>query len=109
MQLNVGRSTAMWTVPVLDVVASLVALSGLLPVAGGLPSIASNGEPLTDWIWLTANLGGALLLLAGGVNLLLRRVRGHRFAFAYSVLIAVIGTLRLHLVGFQRLISGWLL
>lgn len=94
---------------VLDILGSSVALIGLLPIAGGLPGIASQGRPLIDGIWFTINLGGALLLLAGGIKLLLRQIRLHLFVLLYTALICVLGTLRLQLVGFHLLIGGWLL
>src|SRR5438445_13852801 len=93
---------------ILDILGSSVALIGLLPIAGGLPGIASQGQPLIDGIWFTVNLGGALLLLAGGMQLLLRRVRLHLFVLLYAALIGTLGTLRLQLGGFQLLVGGWL-
>jgi hypothetical protein len=77
---------ATWILPALDVVASLVALSALLPMAGGMPAIASQGQPLADGAWFTIVLGGALLLLAGGLKLLLRQARLHLFVFLYACL-----------------------
>lgn len=109
LPVSEGKSEINWVLPTLDVVTSLVALLGLLPMAGGLSSIASTGEPLSDGIWFTINLGGAFLLLAGGVKLLLRAVPLYPFVFAYAVSIAVLGTVRLQLVGFHRLVTGWLL
>jgi hypothetical protein len=93
----------------MDVLTSLLALFALLPIAGGLPGIASQGQPLVDGIWFTVNLGGALLLLAGGIKLLLGRVRWHLFVLLYVALIGTLGTLRLQLNGFQLLVSGWLI
>ena len=94
---------------VLDILGSSVALLGLLPIAGGLPGIASQGQPIIDGIWFAINLGGALLLLAGGIKLLLRQVRLHLFVLLYTASICLLGTLRLQLVGFHLLIGGWLL
>ena len=98
-----------WILPSLDVLASLFALSGLLPIAGGLPGIASEGQPLVDGLWFTVNLGGALLLLAGGIKLLLRRTRVNVFVIVYVALIGVLGTLRLLPTGFGFLVGGWVL
>lgn len=104
------RNRAMsWILPSLDVVASLLALSGLLPIAGGLPGIASAGQPLIDGAWFTINLGGALLLLAGGMKLMLQRVQVNVFVLFYIALVAVFGTLRLQPAGFRFLIGGWVL
>lgn len=93
---------------ILDIVTSLIALCGLLPIAGGLPSIASSGGPLADGVWFTANLGGALLLLAGGLKSLFPKITDRHFLFAYATSIALLGTLRLELAGFPRLVGGWL-
>lgn len=92
---------------ILDVVASVIALCGLLPIAGGLPSIALGG-PLADGVWFTANLGGALLLLAGGLKSLAPKITDRHFLFAYATSVAVLGTLRLAVAGFSGLIPGWL-
>jgi hypothetical protein len=100
---------ALWILPSLDVLASLLALLGLLPIAGGLPGIASEGQPLFDGLWFTINLGGALLLLAGGVKLFLRRTRVNLFVIIYVALIGVFGTLRLQPIGFRFLVGGWVL
>jgi hypothetical protein len=56
----------------LDVVAAILAFTGLLPMAGGLPSIASPAIPLADAIWFMANLAGPALLLAAGLRPALR-------------------------------------
>jgi len=80
---------------ILDILGSSVALIGLLPIAGGLPGIASQGQPLIDGIWFTINLGGALLMLAGGMKLLFRKVRLQVFVFFYTSSICVLGRLRL--------------
>lgn len=98
-----------WVFPIVAVLAALLALSGLLPIAGGLPGIASQGEPIMDSIWFTVNLGGALLLLAGGLKLLLRKGSLHLFVLVYAVSIVALGILRLQLAGFPHLMTGWLL
>jgi hypothetical protein len=98
-----------WILPSLDVTASLVALAGLLPMAGGLPGIASQGQPLMDSLWFTANLGGALLLLAGGMKLILRKIQSHTFVGCYAAFIGGLGTLRLEMAGYRLLIPGWLI
>jgi hypothetical protein len=103
------RGVAAWILPSLDVVTALIALCGLLPIAGGLPGVASQGQPIVDGIWFTVNLGGALLLLAGGVKLLLRKAPLHIFVLIYAAFIGMSGTLRLELAGFQLLVGGWLL
>jgi len=103
MELNKTRILS-----VLDILASSLTLIGLLPIAGGLPGVASQGQPLTDGIWFTINLGGALLMLASGIKLFFRKTRLHLFVLLYTALILVLGTLRLHLVGFHLLIGGWL-
>jgi hypothetical protein len=103
MELNRTRILS-----VLDILASSLALIGLLPIVGGLPGIASQGQPLTDGIWFIINLGGALVLLAGGTKLLLPKVPVRLFVLFYTALISVLGTLRLQLVGFHLLIGGWL-
>lgn len=94
--------------PLLDILAASLAFIGLLPVAGGLPGIASQGQPLTDGIWLTINLAGPLLLLAGGTTLLFQKIPTRLFVLVYTALICVLGTLRLQLIGFHLLIGGWL-
>jgi hypothetical protein len=106
---NEHSSAAAWIVPSLDVLTSSVALYGLFPIAGGLPGIASQGQPIIDGIWFTVNLGGALLLLAGGIKLLLRKARLHLFVLIYAAFISMAGTLRFELVGSQFLVGGWLL
>jgi len=105
-----GRSSAKsWILPGLDVLIALLTLFVLLPIAGGLPGMASQGQPLIDGLWFTINLGGPMLLLAGGMNLLLRKVRLPLFVFFYAVLIASLGALRLQQTRFPLLVLGWLL
>ena len=98
-----------WFLPSLDVLISLLALFGRLPVAGGLPGIASQGQPLIDGFWFTLNLGGALVLLAGGLKPMLRKAPLRTFALLYAASIGILGTLRLEVVGFHSLVPGWLL
>ncbi len=92
----------------LAVVTAIVALGGLLPIAGGLPAIASPVIPLADAMWFTANLAGALLLLAAGFQMLFRRATIPRYVCGYTILLIVIGELRLWFAGFHRLTLGWL-
>jgi len=98
-----------WILPSMDVLISLLAFFGLLPLAGGLPGIASQGQPLGDGSWFTVILGGALLFLAGGMKMLLRKAPLRLFILLYASSIALIGTLRLYLAGFHFLVAGWLL
>jgi hypothetical protein len=98
-----------WILPSLDILASLFAIFGLLPIAGGLPSIASQGQPIIDGIWFTVNMGGAFLLLAGGIKLLIPRVQAHLFAVVYAVCIGISGTIYLELANFHLLDGGWFL
>jgi hypothetical protein len=99
----------MRVLPGIAVVASLIALAALLPIAGGMPSLASGGQPLSDGVWFFANLGGPLLLLAGGLKKLLPRVSSPGFVIAYVVSVAVLGIARFAAVGFNRLVFGWAL
>src|SRR5215471_8160472 len=70
MLVEKWHNTANKILPVLDVIASCVVLFALLPFAGGLPAIASQGDVLPDTLWFTGSLGGAFLFLAGGAKLL---------------------------------------
>src|SRR5580658_7060150 len=103
--MSASRSTVF---AVLDVVVSILAMVGLLPIAGGLPSIASPAVFYADAMWFTANLAGPLLLLAAGLRMLLRGVSLIWYVCGYTALVIVVGELRLRLVGFPRLTSGWL-
>jgi len=62
--MKTERGAGAWVLPSLDVLASLIALCGLLPIAGGLPGIATQGQPIIDGFWFTVNLRGALLIAA---------------------------------------------
>lgn len=95
--------------PALDVLAALLALFVLLPFAGGLPAVASNGNILPDTIWFTGSLGGALLFLAGGVTLLFPRIPLRWFLTGYIPAIALFGMLRFQPLGFHWLFPGWLM
>jgi hypothetical protein len=97
-----------WTLPSLEIVTAVIALWGLLPLAGGLPSIASPGEPLVDGMWFTVSLGGAFLLLAGGVKQLLPKITPPWFVVVYVASIGLLGIMRLQFTGFNRFAPGWL-
>jgi hypothetical protein len=92
---------------VLDVVAAILALVGLLPMAGGLPSIASPAIPFADALWFLANLAGPALLLAAGLRLALRGIPMLWYVSGYTLLLMVAGELRLWMTGFHRLAGGW--
>jgi hypothetical protein len=93
----------------LNVGAAILALIGLLPVAGGLPSIASPAVPFADAMWFTVSLGGPLLLLAAGLKMLFRTWSVRWYVLGYTFLVIVGGGLRLWFAGFHRLAHGWLI
>jgi hypothetical protein len=95
------------TFSILDVVAAILALAGLLPMAGGLPSIASPAIPFADALWFIANLAGPALLLAAGLRLAFRRIPILWYVSGYTLLLMVAGELRLWMTRFHRLASGW--
>jgi hypothetical protein len=95
--------------PILAIVSAIVALVGLLPLAGGLPAIASPALFSADAIWFTVNLAGPLLLLAAGVRLLLPGPSQLVYVSIYIAVLIAIGELRLWLAGFPRLTIGWLM
>ena len=101
------RSSA--TFSVLDVVAAIPALAGLLPMAGGLPSIASPAIPFADAIWFMANLAGPVLLLAAGLRPALRGIPVLWYVSGYVLLLIVAGEVKFWMAGFHRLASGWFL
>jgi hypothetical protein len=80
------RKAPTWILPSLDVLTSLITLSALLPIAWRLPEITWQGQPFSGGIWFTVNLGGAFLMLGGGVKLLLEKVSLHLFVFLYATL-----------------------
>ncbi len=94
--------------PILAIAAAIFALVGLLPMAGGLPAIASPAVVSADAIWFTANLVGPLLLLAAGVRLLLPGPSQLVYVGFYIAALVAIGEMRLWLTGFHRLALGWL-
>lgn len=94
--------------PVLDIVAALVVLVGLLPATGALPGIADPAFPLANAVWFTAGLGGAFLLLATGPKLLLGGTSSLLYAVGFAVLIGLAGALRFQSTGFRNLILDWL-
>lgn len=93
----------------LEVLTALVALCGLMPIAGAFPAMFSGPETEANTIWLVINLGGALLLLAGGLKLLLPAIGRDRFILAFSAALAIIGMVRFHRSGFGRLTGSWLI
>jgi hypothetical protein len=105
MSTLIEPKSAMFSV--LDVAAAILALAGLLPMAGGLPSIASPAIPFADVIWFTANLAGPALLLATGLRLLFRGMPMLWYVSGYTVLLMAAGELRFWLTGFHRLAFGW--
>lgn len=101
--------TVFWIIASMDVTAGLLVCSALLSVAGGLPSIASVGQPLVDGIWFTLNLGGPLVLLAGGLKMLFQQFRSSVFILVFACSIGTLGIVRLLVTGFQILLPGWVL
>lgn len=99
---------ARWLLPVLDISASALALFLGLPLAGGLPSISSSAAPWADGLWFLMILGGAFLLLAGGLKLLLRQAPLNFFVLLYTALISALGTLALQGRGSHFSVGGWL-
>ena len=69
-----GKEPMTKLLPVLDIVASILILIGLLPVTGALPAITTSAFPLANALSFAGSLGGALLLLATGPKLLLSKV-----------------------------------
>ena len=94
--------------PVLDIVAALVVLVGLLPATGALPGIADPAFPFANAVWFTAGLGGAFLLLAAGPRLLLGGISTLLYAAGFAALVGVAGALRFQSTGFRNLILDWL-
>jgi hypothetical protein len=105
MSIAVERKAA--TFCVLDVLAAILAFAGLLPMAGGLPSIASPAIPFADAIWFIANLVGPALLLAAGLRLIVRELPILWYVSGYTLLLMAAGDLRLWMTGFHRLAAGW--
>ena len=94
--------------PVLDIVAAVVVLVGLLPATGALPGIAAPEFPLANAVWFTAGLGGAFLLLATGPKLLLGGTSSPLYAVGFAALIGAAGALRFRSARFKNLILDWL-
>jgi hypothetical protein len=94
--------------PVLDIVASVGVLIGLLPLTGALPGIADPAFPLANALWFTAGLGGAFLLLATGPKLMLGSTSSLMYVTAFAILLGAAGALHLHSAGFGNLIYDWL-
>jgi hypothetical protein len=103
------RIETAWTIQSADVLESLLALYVLLPIAGALPGIASEGQPLVDSLWFGINLCGPLILLAGGLKGWFGKMRFGSFAVAFACVVALLGAFALQLGGFHRLIAGWIL
>jgi hypothetical protein len=94
--------------PILDLVAAVCVLVGLLPLTGALPGIADPAFPLANALWFTCGLGGAFLLLATGPRLLLQGPSSLLYVVAFAVLLGTAGAARLHWAGFGNLIFDWL-
>jgi hypothetical protein len=94
--------------PILDLVASVGVLVGLLPLTGALPGIADPAFPLANALWFTGGLGGAFLLLATGPKLLLGSTSSLLYVAVFAVLLGAAGALRLQSAGFPNLILDWL-
>jgi hypothetical protein len=93
---------------ILAVGVGIIALLGLLPMAWGLPSIASSTIPFADAIWFTANLVWPLLLICAGLRILFRSMMTFWFVVSYAILIIIAGGLTLWPPGFNRFTAGWL-
>lgn len=93
---------------VLDIVAALAVLVGLLPATGALPGIADPAFPLANALWFTGGLGGAFLLLATGPKLLLGGTSSVLYALGFAALIGAAGALRFQSTGFRNLTLDWL-
>lgn len=107
MLVETRRDTTNWILPALDVSASLLTLFVCLPIAGGLPAVASSPGSWADGLWFLMTLGGAFLLLAGGLKLLFRQAPIRFFVVLYTLMISALGILRLHGSGFSSLVGGW--
>jgi hypothetical protein len=94
--------------PVLDIVAALAVLVGLLPATGALPGIADPAFPLANALWFTGGLGGAFLLLATGPKQLLGGTSSVLYALGFATLIGAAGALRFQSTGFRNLTLDWL-
>ena len=95
------------TFSVLDVLAAVLALVGLLPMAVGLLSMGLPSTSFADALWLIANLAGPALLLAAGLRLALRGIPMLWYVISYTLVLMAAGDLRLWTTGFHRLASGW--
>lgn len=107
--MQTARKRSAWMVHGLDLLLSLLALFVLLPIAGALPSIASEGRPLIDSLWFTFNLGGPFILLAAGLKGWIGEGRLHLFVLFYACVIGALGALLLQLGGLHSFIGGWIL
>lgn len=94
--------------PVLNIVAALAVLVGLLPATGALPGIADPAFPLANALWFTGGLGGAFLLLAAGPKLLLGGTSSVLYVLGFAALIGAAGALRFQSTGFRNLTLDWL-
>ena len=94
--------------PVLDIVASVGVLVGLLPLTGALPGIADPAFPLANALWFTCGLGGAFLLLATGPKMLLGSTSSLLYAAVFAILLGAAGAIHLYSAGFRNLVCDWL-
>ena len=100
--------TGQRVLPMLDILAALAVLIGLLPATGALPGIADPAFPFANALWFTGGLGGAFLLLATGPRLLMGETSSLLYAVGFAVLIGAAGALRFQSSGFANLILDWL-
>lgn len=100
--------TVPMVLPILDLVAAVCVLMGLLPLTGALPGIADPAFPLANALWFTSGLGGAFLLLATGPKLLLGAMPSLPYVAVFAVLLGTAGAIHLYSSGFRSLVYDWL-
>jgi len=75
----------------LAILAALVGVAGLLPLAFGMPGIAMPLFPFASTAFLLLMLGGPLLLLASGLQGIARNVPKSRFFVSFIAFMVVMG------------------
>ena len=69
--------------------------------------MADPGGIFADTAWFMFNLGGPLLLLAGGLKGFVPAINDGKFIALYCFLVALFGSARLQLADFRSLVGGW--